>query len=87
MTLPETVWVPSARVQPGDEDVQLVLRQVAPDLVVLPAYSSLEELVRCCGDDQPWVALPGKVADAVTTQVGAQAVVLDAVFESPGDDA
>ena len=81
--LPATVWVPSARVQAGDEDVQLVLRQVEDGPLVLPAYSSLHELVRCCGEDQPWVALPGEVAGAVSAEVGARGVVLDAVFDEP----
>ena len=78
-----TVLVPSLRVQPGDDEARLVLRQVDPDTLVLPAYSSLDALVRCCGEDQAWVALPGEVADQVAAQAGARAVVLDAVFTEP----
>lgn len=77
---PLTVFVPSARVQPGDETASLVLRQVDGDTLVLPAYTSLDALVRCCGPDQAWVALPADVADALLDELGAQAVVLDAVF-------
>jgi hypothetical protein len=85
VTLPATVYVPSARVRPGDDEVQLVLRRLADGSVVLPAYSSLDELVRCCGEDQPWVALPAGVVEVVPEQVGARAVVLDARFQDPTD--
>lgn len=84
---PDVVLVPSLRVQPGDEQAQLVLRQVDDDLLVLPAYSSIDELVRCCGPDQPWVALPADTADEVAAQAGAATVLLDTVFTDPEPEA
>ena len=83
VTPPLTVFVPSLRVAPGDEQASVVLRQVAAETLVLPAYTSLDALVRCCGEQQPWVALPADVADALAEQAGAEAVVLDAVFTDP----
>ncbi|MFP5219888.1 MAG: SAV_915 family protein [Actinomycetes bacterium] len=83
--LPPTavVYLPSERVRPGDETAQLVLRDVPGDGVVLPAYSSLEALVRCCGDNQAWVALTVERTDALAAGLGVVAVVLDTPFAAP----
>ena len=81
--LPSVVLVPS-RPLPADADrAFLVLRGVEGRGLVLPLYSSLAELVRCCGPDQAWVALPADIATTVAADAGAAAVVLDAVLRSP----
>jgi hypothetical protein len=71
------VYVPTLRVRAGDAEVQLVLRQVEDDLIVVLAYSSLPALVAGCGPHQPWATLRSEVLDALLPELGATAVLLD----------
>lgn len=80
------VLLPSERARPGDAEVRLVLREVPGDGLVLPAYSSVDALVRCCGDDQPWVALTVERTDALAAVLGVAAVVLDTAFTAPVEE-
>lgn len=77
------LFVPSERVRPGDEQAGLVLRRLAGGEVVVPAYTGLVPLVRACGPEQPWVALPADVLDGLLDDLGAAVVVLDTAFEDP----
>jgi hypothetical protein len=72
-----TVFVPTLPVAPGDADVQIVMRQVEPDLVVVLAYSSLPLLVAGCSAGQAWAALPAEVLDGLLPSLGASGVLLD----------
>lgn len=87
---PEIVYVPCAPVEPHVTDVQVVLRTLpAADgstTLVLPAYSSVDELVQACGDTQPWVALRSAGVDGLLEGLGAQAVLLDVAFTLPEDE-
>lgn len=74
---PDVVYVPSQRVQLGDEQAQLELRRTDEGSVVLMAYTSPEALVRACGPDQPWVALLSDTVDALLPGLGVTAVLLD----------
>lgn len=71
------VYVPSERVRPGDAEALLVLRQIPGGPLVVPAYSSLPTLVRCCGEAQPWVSLPTDSLPELLSGTGADFVVLD----------
>lgn len=73
---PPVVLMPSEPVREGDEQAQVVARQVGEDLL-LTAYSSVAALVRCCGEDQSWVALASDDVEALKISLGARAVVLD----------
>lgn len=77
------LFVPSERVQPGDEQAALVMRRLAGGEVVVAAYTGLVPLVTACGPQQPWVALPADVLDGLLDDLGAVAVVLDTAFEDP----
>jgi hypothetical protein len=81
--LPATVLVPSRPVARQDGHVSVVLRDVEGAGLVLAAYSSVDELVRCCGPDQAWVALPAAAVATLAASSRAVAVVLDAVVRSP----
>lgn len=54
---PPTVFVPSARVRPGDAELSLELRTLADGRTALLAYSTLDRLVDGCGPAQPWVSI------------------------------
>lgn len=72
------VFVPSERVSAGDTQARLVLRQLDDGALIVPAYSSLEALVRCCGKSQSWVCLPADGLPGLLAETGAAFVVLDA---------
>lgn len=86
---PEIVYVPCAPVEPGAAEVQVMLRTLpATDgstTLVLPTYSSADELVQACGDAQPWVAMRSAGVDGLLEGLGAQAVLLDVAFTLPED--
>lgn len=73
------VFAPCAHIAAGDEQVQLLLLQALPDVLLLPAWSSLDRLVAACGEDQPWVSVELDRVDAVRAAAGAAAVLLDAL--------
>lgn len=73
---PVHVYVPTAPIAPGDAEVQLVLRQLDDDVLLL-AYSSVEQLVAGCGPHQPWASLRSALVDELLPQLGATAVLLD----------
>lgn len=54
---PPTVFVPSARVRPGDAELSLELRTLADGRTALLAYSTLDRLVDGCGPAQPWASI------------------------------
>ncbi len=73
---PAVALLPCQRVRPGDVEAQVQLREVDSELIVT-AYSSVAALVRCCGPDQPWVALAATDVEQLRTSTGATAVLLD----------
>ncbi|WP_263249567.1 SAV_915 family protein [Saccharopolyspora rosea] len=70
-----TVYVPSERVGPDDQEARIELRRDGHDRLVMLAYNSLEELVACCGEAQPWIAIPRDRVSHVQSDVGAAQVL------------
>ncbi len=66
---PEIVYVPCVPVEPGAAEAQVMLRTLpradGSIMTVLPAYSSVDELVQACGDAQPWVAMRSAGVDGL----------------------
>ena len=57
MDLGDVAFVPAeVEMSPDDEDATVKLVSTPDGELVALAYTSLEELVRCCGDRHPWVA-------------------------------
>ena len=77
------VFAPCEPILPGDAQVRVLLLQAESQLLLIPAWSSLERLVAACGDGQPWVSIPLAEVDAVRDRVGATAVLLDAASLQP----
>ncbi|MGH3327467.1 MAG: SAV_915 family protein [Streptomycetales bacterium] len=75
--LPPMVYVPSRRVQSGDEQAQLELRTLDDGRLAVLAFSSLDRLTAGCGPDQPWVLLRSEVLAGLQPGVGFDVVLVD----------
>lgn len=60
---------------PGDENAVLKLSRTSIGQLAALAYSSLERLVHCCGDRQPWVAFRTERIDALPSVAGADVLL------------
>ena len=75
-TAVELAYVPTeSQLSHGDESVMVKLIATGEGEVLALAYSSVEELVRCCGFEQPWVAFEVDKIDALPGVTGADALV------------
>lgn len=72
--VPVFVPVESAAV---DTEAVLELRPTEQGQTVMLAYSSLEQLVECCGDYQPWIAVYAPQVPELIARSGADGVVWD----------
>lgn len=75
--LPEQVYVPVARADPDAGEVRFELRRAADGEVIAPVYSSLDAMIHCCGDYQPWLLLPARRLVALQCDLGVDRIVLD----------
>lgn len=66
--LGDVAYVPTeVELAPGDENTTLKVATTAEGERAALAYSSLEHLVRCCGDRHPWVAFKIERIDALSS--------------------
>ena len=75
VTPPTTVLVPVLSTEPRDGTLQVMLRRVGNDLLVVPTYSSVRTLVEGCGEGQPWAELPVVMVDRQLSVWGATALL------------
>lgn len=73
----QTVYLLCQRVGPHDREARVELRQDHEGRLAMLAYSSLEELVRSCGEAQPWIAVPIDRVSGVQQDTGAELVFWD----------
>lgn len=76
--VPPVVYVPAQRVQEGDSETTLELRQLTDGTLVLLGYTSLDRLVAACGEYQPWALITAPQLEQLQPHAGFQTVVLDA---------
>lgn len=74
---PPVVYVPCSSTEPQDGQLSLDLRQLEDGRTALPVFSSTESLVRCCGPNQPWVAMPSDKLDGLDNLIGYDGLLLD----------
>jgi len=72
------LYVPIAG-RPGTA-AHLELRRLPDGRLALPAYTSLDKLVNCCGPHQPWGAVDDDGLRQVRRSTGYDVVLLDAAF-------
>ncbi|WP_019855389.1 SAV_915 family protein [Actinopolyspora mortivallis] len=75
---PPQAYLPSKRVLKEDTEVTFDLRGLADGRLAVLAYSSLDSLVACCGELQPWASLPKDRVEEVRRRSGADLVIWDA---------
>lgn len=75
--LPEQVYVPVAAADPDADEVRFELRRTSDGEVLAPVYSSLDTVIHCCGDYQPWVLLPAQRLLGLQQELGIDRIVLD----------
>ena len=56
-SLPPMVYLPAQRIVNGEDEAQLELRRLVDGRLAAVAYTTLQRLVQCCGENQPWVLL------------------------------
>jgi len=71
------LFLPTGRTVPADQEVQLELRYTTEGALALVTFTSLERLVEGCGDQQPWISVPGAEVEQLAAQVGAQVILQD----------
>jgi hypothetical protein len=73
----ELVFLPSDLVEPEDTEMVLLTLRLDERTTALPVYSSIAELVACCGAEQPWVCVPVGRLTELAQCVGASQVLWD----------
>lgn len=76
VVMPEHVYVPVADLDP-DAGPRIQARELPDGEVAALAYTTLEELVTCAGEHQPWVLMPSRRLAALRPQLGFDRIVLD----------
>lgn len=56
--LPPVVYLPCTRTVSDVEEIDVEYRQTQDGRLALLAYTALDRLKDCCGDDQPWFVAP-----------------------------
>jgi hypothetical protein len=72
-----SAYVPCKSAARGTQDAKWELRYTEDDELALFAYSDPERLMACCGDGQPWVAVPVAELDALAARTGAAVILRD----------
>ncbi|TLF92301.1 hypothetical protein FEK35_30765 [Nocardia cyriacigeorgica] len=74
---PPVVYLPTMTHVDRVEDARIMLRQMRDGRVACLAYSALDRLLTCCGDDQPWMWTPTVALDSVQQDQPFDVLLLD----------
>ncbi len=75
--LPPIVYVPCAEPVTPDRELVLDARTTKDGRTALLAYTALDRLVSCCGEEQPWVPLQSHELEAYREAPGFDLLLLD----------
>ncbi|MCK0091249.1 SseB family protein [Rhodococcus sp. F64268] len=78
----DILYVPTRRRDKSGQ-VRLEMRTLPDGQLALPAYTSLQELVRCCGPRQPWMGVDSAGLQEIHRTTGYDVVLLDAAQPPP----
>lgn len=77
---PPVVYLPCAEQVTDASDARIDMRETRDGRIALLAYSALDRLHTCCGDDQPWVLMPTDALDDLQKRSPFQLLLLDVVI-------
>ncbi|SDP56248.1 hypothetical protein SAMN04487905_105221 [Actinopolyspora xinjiangensis] len=76
-SFPPVVYVPCEAASPNNGELSVDLRRTRDGRTALLVYSSNERLVRCCGEQQPWVAVHTEKLDELDRRIHFDLILLD----------
>ncbi|RZS41129.1 hypothetical protein EV193_103448 [Herbihabitans rhizosphaerae] len=77
--LPDTIYVPTERrYENAEDEVVLELRPLDDGRVAMLIFTSLDQLVHGCGENQPWVAVQANTLPTMQVYTEADLVMVDA---------
>ncbi|WP_308248699.1 MULTISPECIES: SAV_915 family protein [unclassified Nocardia] len=74
---PPVVYLPILSEVDKVEQAQIMLRQTRDGRIACLAYSALDRLLECCGEDQPWMWTPVVALDALQGEQPFDLLLLD----------
>ena len=77
---PPVVYLPCAEQVSEANNACIDMRETRDGRIALLAYSALDRLHTCCGDDQPWVLMPTRALDELQKRSQFQLLLLDVVI-------
>lgn len=77
---PPVVYLPCAGHVTDPADAVIELRQTRDGRMALMAYSALDRLKYCCGDQQPWLVIPTAHLDKIQQVQHFDLVLLDVII-------
>ncbi|QGK69144.1 hypothetical protein GIY23_05980 [Allosaccharopolyspora coralli] len=72
-----TVLVPTAEFSSVGDEAEIQFRRTDTGQLALPIYTSVESLVACCGEEQPWLAVTLDSLPEIVSTAGADGIVQD----------
>jgi hypothetical protein len=75
--IPPMLYLPCDGFRSGDEELSVDFRRMRDGRLALLAYTALDRLVNCCGQDQPWVVVPASVLDDLDQHQPYDVILLD----------
>ncbi|MQA61725.1 MAG: hypothetical protein GEU86_09565 [Actinophytocola sp.] len=77
---PPIVYLPCTKHTSDPADAEVELRQTRDGRMALMAYSALDRLKYCCGEQQPWIVMPTHVLDSLHEAQPFQMLLLDVII-------
>ncbi|MCV7112699.1 hypothetical protein H7I55_17220 [Mycolicibacterium setense] len=74
---PPVVYLPCAEAVDDPNDARIDMRETRDGRTALLAYSALDRLYECCGDDQAWIVVPTAVLSNLQNLHPFQMLMLD----------
>ncbi|WP_232376460.1 SAV_915 family protein [Amycolatopsis aidingensis] len=77
---PPVVYLPCAAHASDPSEAVVELRRTRDGRMALMAYSALDRLKYCCGDQQPWMVVPTAQLDNIQQVQPFELVLLDVII-------
>ncbi|SNR38461.1 hypothetical protein SAMN06265360_104136 [Haloechinothrix alba] len=77
---PPVVYLPLAEHTENPEEAVVELRRTRDGRMALMAYSAMDRLKYCCGEQQPWMVLPTAYLDNIQQVQPFDLVLLDVII-------